>query len=162
MRKLHKALIAFKLGGPLAIIQYSRHKAVRLCGVRLCPQLYGFLLDRIYKRDAELRDCKHGAVVRYRGEEIRLLPPCVVEIGHRGRKILFYDPLPFLDDVLFEVLRGVYNELNVEGRDVVDIGAGIGDTAILFSLNGARRVIALEPYPYLYEKAYVNISLNRN
>jgi FkbM family methyltransferase len=42
----------------------------------------------------------------------------------------------------------------------VDVGAGVGDTAILFSLHGARRVIALEPYPRLYGEALLNIKAN--
>jgi FkbM family methyltransferase len=43
---------------------------------------------------------------------------------------------------------------------VVDVGAGVGDTAILFSLMGAKKVIALEPFPSLYEKALVNVKIN--
>ncbi|MFZ8838116.1 MAG: FkbM family methyltransferase [Pyrobaculum sp.] len=42
----------------------------------------------------------------------------------------------------------------------MDVGAGVGDTAILFSLHGARRVIALEPYPRLHEEALLNIKTN--
>ena len=42
----------------------------------------------------------------------------------------------------------------------MDVGAGVGDTAILFSLRGARRVIALEPYPRLYGEALLNIKAN--
>jgi hypothetical protein len=33
----------------------------------------------------------------------------------------------------------------LRGRDVVDVGANVGDTALYFVLNGARKVIALEP-----------------
>ena len=54
----------------------------------------------------------------------------------------------------------LYDDLDVGGRTVVDVGAGVGDTAILFSLRGARRVIALEPYPRLYEEASLNIKAN--
>ncbi len=42
----------------------------------------------------------------------------------------------------------------------MDVGAGVGDTAILFSLRGARRVIALEPHPRLYGEALLNIKVN--
>ncbi len=42
----------------------------------------------------------------------------------------------------------------------MDVGAGVGDTAVLFSLRGARRVIALEPYPRLYGEALLNIKAN--
>jgi FkbM family methyltransferase len=36
----------------------------------------------------------------------------------------------------------------------------IGDSSIYFSLNGAKRVIGLEPYPYAFSIAYKNVKLN--
>jgi FkbM family methyltransferase len=41
-----------------------------------------------------------------------------------------------------------YSWLDVKNKEVVDIGANIGDTAILFLLRGAIKVYAFEPYPY--------------
>lgn len=49
----------------------------------------------------------------------------------------------------------------IGGRDVVDIGASIGDTAMYFSIHGAKRVIALEPFPRLYQEALKNLALNK-
>lgn len=43
---------------------------------------------------------------------------------------------------------------------VVDIGANIGDSAIYFAANGAKRVIALEPYPYSFNFALNNVKMN--
>jgi len=53
-----------------------------------------------------------------------------------------------------------YNYLDVKGKDVVDIGASISDTAILFALTGARHVYAFEPYGKAYETMVQNIKLN--
>ena len=53
-----------------------------------------------------------------------------------------------------------YGGLDVNGTDVVDVGASIGDTPIYFCLKGARRVIAFEPYPDTYAQAKRNISEN--
>jgi hypothetical protein len=53
-----------------------------------------------------------------------------------------------------------YSCLNVEGRDVVDIGAGIGDSSVYFALCGARLVIALEPDAKAYREMLENIRLN--
>ena len=36
----------------------------------------------------------------------------------------------------------------------------IGDSAIYFALNGAKRIIGLEPYPYAFSYAEKNIKLN--
>ncbi|MEM3860276.1 MAG: hypothetical protein QW478_12900, partial [Candidatus Micrarchaeaceae archaeon] len=49
--------------------------------------------------------------------------------------------------------KDAYQFLKVEGKDVIDIGANIGDTAIYFAIKGARKVISLEPYPYTFAQA---------
>jgi FkbM family methyltransferase len=53
-----------------------------------------------------------------------------------------------------------YKLIEVKNRIVLDIGASICDSAIYFMLNGAKRVIALEPYPYTYRVAKNNIRIN--
>jgi len=55
---------------------------------------------------------------------------------------------------------GEYELLNVVGRVVVDVGAYVGDSAIYFALKGAKRVIAVEPYPNAYAEMLENIRLN--
>jgi len=57
-------------------------------------------------------------------------------------------------------LLGSYKGVCVQGKDVLDIGANIGDTAIYFALKGAKRVIALEPYPATYSIAMENLAIN--
>ena len=54
-----------------------------------------------------------------------------------------------------------YKWLNVKGKEVVDVGANIGDTAIYFAVNGAKHVYAFEPYPFSYKIAVKNIKLNK-
>lgn len=53
-----------------------------------------------------------------------------------------------------------YKFLNVKNEIVIDIGANIGDSPIYFALNGAKKVIALEPYPFSYNYALKNIETN--
>jgi len=53
-----------------------------------------------------------------------------------------------------EVLFGL------KGRDVIDVGANVGDTALYFLLNGARRVIAVEPLPNVARCAEENVRLS--
>ena len=54
----------------------------------------------------------------------------------------------------------VYTTLDVNNKIVVDIGANIGDSAIYFAVKGAKKVIALEPFPKNFELAKKNIELN--
>ncbi|MFP3320222.1 MAG: FkbM family methyltransferase [Acidilobus sp.] len=53
-----------------------------------------------------------------------------------------------------EVLSGL------RGRDVIDVGANVGDTALYFVLNGARKVIAVEPLPNVARCAEEHLKLN--
>ena len=55
---------------------------------------------------------------------------------------------------------GEYDFIDVRGRDVVDVSAFVGDTAIYFALRGAKSVIAIEPHPKAYEEMVENIRLN--
>ncbi|MFP3319628.1 MAG: FkbM family methyltransferase [Acidilobus sp.] len=45
-------------------------------------------------------------------------------------------------------------------RDVIDVGANTGETALYFLLNGARRVIAIEPLPNVAKCAEENVRLS--
>lgn len=53
-----------------------------------------------------------------------------------------------------------YDWLPVNGCDVVDIGAAIGDTGIIFSLRGAKKVVGYELNKHYFEIAQKNILLN--
>jgi FkbM family methyltransferase len=53
-----------------------------------------------------------------------------------------------------------YNFLPVKDRVVIDIGANIADSSIYFAMSGAKKVIALEPFPKNFEVAQKNITLN--
>jgi FkbM family methyltransferase len=53
-----------------------------------------------------------------------------------------------------EVLSGL------RGRDVIDVGANVGDSALYFLLNGARKVIAVEPLPNVARCAEENVRLS--
>lgn len=53
-----------------------------------------------------------------------------------------------------------YDFLPVKNRVVIDIGANIADSSIYFAMIGAKKVIALEPFPKNFEVAQKNITLN--
>ncbi len=57
-------------------------------------------------------------------------------------------------------LEKPYRHVKVEDKDVLDIGAFNGDSAIYFSKLGARNVYAFEPFPRTYNVAVKNLNLN--
>ena len=87
------------------------------------------------------------------------------KINKFGKEIRFYfDGLDQAINTEYIIEENYINEqykhLEVKGRDIVDIGANVGDTAIYFALNGAKHVYAYEPYPYSYHLAQKNIKQN--
>jgi FkbM family methyltransferase len=88
----------------------------------------------------------------------------VIEFRYRGRLLKFLSHKGSFDDiagVLNEIyIGGAYKELGVEKRDVVDIGAFTGETAIYFTMEGARHVYAFEPSPANYKLGTWNINKN--
>ncbi len=88
-----------------------------------------------------------------------------IEFLWHGKQIkLFYDSEKQFYNSTFLIKEQFFEEeyawLDVNNNVVVDIGANVGDTAIYFSLKGAKHIYAYEPYPYSYKIALKNINLN--
>jgi FkbM family methyltransferase len=67
----------------------------------------------------------------------------------------------YVSGSVFEVFDGhVYDNVDVYDKDVVDIGANVGDSSIYFALKGARKVVGVEPLPNVYAQAIENVKLN--
>lgn len=81
----------------------------------------------------------------------------------KGAKFFIRKKIPSDVYVLKEnFLEGQYSFLlpYVKGANVLDIGANIGDTAVLFCRHGAKKVYAYEPHPFFFGLAARNIELN--
>lgn len=73
---------------------------------------------------------------------------------------VFHIPFPHGICELLEVYRDqCYRYIKASGT-VVDVGAFIGDTAVYFASQGAKRVVAFEPVRQLYQYAIDNVKLN--
>ncbi|MGH9927354.1 MAG: FkbM family methyltransferase, partial [Nitrososphaeraceae archaeon] len=57
-------------------------------------------------------------------------------------------------------VSNAYKSLPVSGREVIDIGANIGDSSLYFVIKGAKKVCAIEPNRELYELAMQNMQIN--
>ena len=82
-----------------------------------------------------------------------------VDIKYRKKAVKFYfgrlGPM-----AAGEFAQRDYDGLPVEGYTVVDIGAAVGDTAIIFALRGAKKVVGYELNKRYFEMAMRNIKLN--
>jgi len=66
----------------------------------------------------------------------------------------------YVSHSVFEIFDEHAYNIDVYGRDVVDIGANVGDSSIYFALKGARKVVGVEPLPNVYARAIENVKLN--
>ncbi len=55
----------------------------------------------------------------------------------------------------------LYSNLSVKNKTVIDVGGGIGDSALLYRALGAKKVIMIEPQLVNFESAKQNIKLNK-
>jgi FkbM family methyltransferase len=75
--------------------------------------------------------------------------------------LTFFIPFP---NGIFEVLEifrdKIYAGFNVKGKSVIDVGCFIGESALYFAKQGAKRVTAFEPVPQLFKLAQKNVECN--
>ena len=107
-------------------------------------------------RNGQVLYLKPSEAVLLAGLDIKYVDHDTVKFSFNGRVITllgwkFSDPGDSFSD---------YWRLDVKGKRVLDIGAGIGDSSIYFSLAGAREVIAVEIDRKKVELMRENLKLN--
>lgn len=124
-----------------------------------------------FKKDAKLRLRKRDITKSISGRLVRAFARRINDCKAGDNKILLrYNNrqvvLNYTNDYQFtNTLTGIkeqfieepYAGVDFKGREVLDIGASIGDSAIYFALNGAKHVVGLEPYPFTYNVAKMNV-----
>lgn len=124
--------------------------------VNATPYLLRWLLYAVELGYVRGFRCEDGefVIVNVRGNEVRVKYDtanyCIN--GFRFKKLGF----TFID----VFLREDYYDVDVRDRDVVDVDAYVGDSAIYFIQRDAFRVIAVEPHPGVYAEMLDNIKLN--
>ena len=79
-----------------------------------------------------------------------------VVVNVKGRRIKLYGWYR----IRFADIDEYVSLLDIKGKSVLDIGAFVGDSPILFALMGARRIVAVEPSPWAYNMARWNVTVN--
>lgn len=88
-----------------------------------------------------------------------------ITFPYNGKEVIFQcDPSLGLFGTLWEIFGGEceYCGIDVNRKYILDIGgAFVGDSSIYFALQGAKKVYAIEPNPYLFPILVDNIHLNK-
>ncbi|MHB1812542.1 MAG: FkbM family methyltransferase [Thermoplasmataceae archaeon] len=83
----------------------------------------------------------------------------IVKTPLTSKELVFYGAISE-GDLIGCFFGKVYDQLEVKGKTVLDVGGSIGDSAVLFSLMGSERVILIEPYPKSATLAKINVEKN--
>lgn len=57
-------------------------------------------------------------------------------------------------------IQKLYSKLSVKNKIVIDVGGNVGDSSLLYSALGAKKIIMIEPQPKFFEFAKENLQLN--
>ena len=125
--------------------------------VNATPYLLRWLLYAVELGYVKGFRCDNGefVIVNARGNEVRVKYETADYYinGFRFKTIGF----TFID--IF--LREDYFDVDVKDRDVVDVGAYVGDSSIYFIQRGAFRVITVEPHPFTYGMLHYHVTENK-
>lgn len=62
--------------------------------------------------------------------------------------------------IIYETFEELTYDIDCKDREILDIGANVGDTAIFFARKGAKKIHAFEPVTMAYQVAKRNLELN--
>ena len=84
----------------------------------------------------------------------------VIIKNNKNQKIKFYGGINN-GDLIHSFLDSDYSNLEFKEKYVIDIGMNIADSSIYFILNGAKKVIGVEPFTKNFDIASKNIKENK-
>lgn len=83
----------------------------------------------------------------------------VLSLTYNGKKVTIYGASHSAASEIFGN-SNPYSSLSFRDKVIMDIGANVGDSAIFFALEGAKRIIAIEPNLIHYNLLVRNIKEN--
>jgi len=83
----------------------------------------------------------------------------ILDLTYKGKRVRIYGASHSAAAEIFGD-SNPYSSLSIRDRMILDVGANVGDSAIFFALEGAKRIIAIEPYPIHYNLLVKNIKEN--
>ena len=122
------------------------------------------LLKQVLTFPQILRHRIMGEVINYEQalDFFRYFPFATIknQTAYIGKIKLYFGNLPPMSAGIFSHNGKEYSRPNVVGKDVIDLGAALGDTIVYFASAKARNVFGYEFNLRYYNLAKINIKLN--
>jgi FkbM family methyltransferase len=162
--------LRWKTFGALAITTYYAIKYASKCWPKLPEDLAK--TGRLFKSQEDplwlvtaLSLASYACRLQASGNRVSIdVSPERVGLAVNGVSVAFNPSCVNFGSLIEIFIEGEYDVSEVlsglKGREVIDVGASVGDSALYFLLNGARKVIAVEPLPKVARCAEENVRLS--
>jgi len=143
-------LIKAILGRPKVTIAFRNGKKIMINRAEIFTRLW-FYLDKI-TIDGRLEQIEKALDLKIYKENEKNL----IEFTYLNKDIRFSyndedDLLTILMALESTFVQKKWNEVECKDNVIIDVGGNVGDTALFFYMNGARKVITIEPSSVLFE-----------
>ena len=126
--------------------------------IKIRNKKYPFILEKKNGKTIEIKSKIQLSFILKKMENIFSIENNLLTIKFNSKLLKFTNYESMELDIFSQKL---YSNLSVKNKTVIDVGGGVGDSALLYRALGAKKVIMIEPQPAFFESAKQNIELNK-
>ena len=151
--KLEKYIFYFKT--IIYIVFNFNHPVNSLKKIR--NQNFPYTLEKKNLTHLEIKNKNNLSIVLKQIDDIIKFDNNLMIINY-NKKVLKFKHYESIELDIF--IQKLYSKLSVKNKIVLDIGGNVGDSSLLYSALGAKKIIMIEPQPKFFEYAKENLQLN--
>ena len=126
--------------------------------IKIRNKKYPFILEKKNGKTIEIKSKIQLSFILKKMENMFSIENNLLTIKFNSKSLKFTNYESMELDIFSQKL---YSNLSVKNKTVIDVGGGVGDSALLFRTLGAKKVVMIEPEPAFFESAKQNIELNK-
>ena len=126
--------------------------------IKIRNKKYPFILEKKNGKTIEIKSKIQLSFILKKMENMFSIENNLLTIKFNSKLLKFTNYESMELDIFSQKL---YSNIPVKNKTVIDVGGGVGDSALLFRTLGAKKVVMIEPEPAFFESAKQNIELNK-
>ena len=126
--------------------------------IKIRNKKYPFILEKKNGKTIEIKSKIQLSFILKKMENMFSIENNLLTIKFNSKLLKFTNYESMELDIFSQKL---YSNISVKNKTVIDVGGGVGDSALLYRTLGAKKVIMIEPQLVFFESAKQNIELNK-
>ena len=126
--------------------------------IKIRNKKYPFILEKKNGKTIEIKSKIQLSFILKKMENMFSIENNLLTIKFNSKLLKFTNYESMELDIFSQKL---YSNLSVKNKTIIDVGGGVGDSALLYRTLGAKKVIMIEPQLVFFESAKQNIELNK-